>query len=69
MKLSPEFSGSYWLFIVKILWASILCHRMRNLKDNGRTLDVNDQLCSGRPVSTTHNGNRQKLGYFLEHKL
>ena len=44
---------------------SILCHRMRKLRDSGRNLYMNDHLCSGRPVSTIDNGNRQKWGYFL----
>lgn len=47
----------------------IVCHRVRKVRDSGRDLDVNDQLCSGRPVTTAHNGNRQKWAYFSEHKL
>lgn len=34
---------------------SIFCHRVRKLRDSGRNLDVNGQLCSGRPVTTAHN--------------
>ena len=43
-------------------------HWVRKSRDSGRNADLNDQPWSGRPVTTTHYVNRQKLTNLLEKK-
>jgi len=40
---------------------STVCHWVRKLRDSGGNVDLNDQPCSGRPVTATHFVNRQKV--------
>jgi hypothetical protein len=38
-----------------------VCHWVRKLRDSSGNVDLNDQPCSGRPVTATHCVNRQKV--------
>jgi len=44
-----------------ILDISTVCHWVRKLWDSGGNVDLNDQPCSGRPVTAPHYVNRQKI--------
>jgi hypothetical protein len=39
---------------------------MRKSRDSGRNLDLNDQLLPGRPVTTTHNLNKQEVNELIQ---
>ena len=45
---------------------STVHHWVINLRDNGRNLNLNDQSHSGRPVTATHNLNKQKFDEVVE---
>lgn len=40
---------------------STVCHWVRKLRDSGGNVDLNDQPCSGRPVTATHYVKMQKV--------
>ena len=40
---------------------STVYHWVRKLRDSGGNVDLNNQPCSGRPVTATHYVNRQKV--------
>jgi len=44
---------------------STVCHWVRKLRDSGGNVDLNDQPCSGRPVTATHYVNRQTIYEFI----
>jgi len=41
--------------------ASTMCCWVRESRDSARYLDMNDELWYGRPVTLTHDLNRQKV--------
>jgi len=47
---------------------SSACQWARKSRDSGGNVDLNDQPCSGRPVTATHYVNRQKV-YELIQKI
>jgi len=61
MKLPLEFTGNYWLFMVRF-W-------VRKSGDNGGNLDPNDQSRSGRSVTTTHDLNRHIVFELIQKKI
>lgn len=60
MKLPLEFTGNYWLFMLRF-W-------VRKSGDSGGNLDPNDQSLSGRSVTTTHDLNRHIVFEFIQKK-
>jgi hypothetical protein len=60
MKLPLEFTGNYWLFIVRF--------GVRKSGNSGGNLDPNDQSRSGRSVTTTHDLNRHIVFELIKKK-
>ena len=58
---SIEFTACYWLFMVTIRWSYVLSIRLREARDSGGNLYLDDQLRSGGPVTAAHDLNKQRV--------
>jgi len=47
---------------------SSACCWVRESRESARNLDMNDELWYGRPVTLTHNLNRQKVNRLFQEK-
>jgi hypothetical protein len=67
MELLPEFTGDYWLSVGKITVDISTVHRWGiKSKDGGRNMDLNDKPRCARPVSATHDFNRQTFDELIQ---